>query len=151
MHLAAYIVSVLLSDCLNYCLHPPIYPRDSDCPLVGVLLFFFFFPLSFSITSNCQPVSLFVSVLLCVCPSLRLSFWPPPPDCLLVSLLRSAELTVRRTQTCVSLCTSINPVWLFLKDWASMTLKFTTVSTREAPYVSPQHTLLLVHTNTGAV
>uniref|UniRef100_A0A3P8UKT9 Thioredoxin domain-containing protein n=1 Tax=Cynoglossus semilaevis TaxID=244447 RepID=A0A3P8UKT9_CYNSE len=29
MHLAAYIVSVLLSDCLNYCLHPPIYPRDS--------------------------------------------------------------------------------------------------------------------------
>lgn len=69
MHLAAYIVSVLLSDCLNYCLHPPIYPRDSDCPLVGVLLFFFS-PLSFSITSNCQPVSLFVSVLLCVCPPL---------------------------------------------------------------------------------
>lgn len=41
MHLAAYIVSVLLSDCLNYCLHPPIYPRDSNCPLVGVLFFFF--------------------------------------------------------------------------------------------------------------
>lgn len=142
MHLADYIVSVLLSDCLNYCLHPPIYPRDSDCPLVGVLLFFFFSP---CLSPSPLTVNLSRFLFLFSCVSVR------PPDCLLVSLLRSAELTVRRTQTCVSLCTSINPAWLFSKDWASMTLKFTTVSTREAPYVSPQHTLLLVHTNTGAV
>lgn len=74
------------------------------------------FPPKWPHTGTCLSVCLSVSF---ACLYVQLS----------VCLSRLAEWIVYQTQSCVSHYTSINPVWLSSKDWESMTLRSTTVST----------------------
>lgn len=60
-------------------------------------------------------------LLLLLLPTFMFNSVPPSP--------RLAEWTAYQTQTCVSPYTSIKPVWPSSKDWESMTLRSTTVST----------------------